>query len=159
MKKLKEIYLRITGNPLLGYIPLYIFTITDYITTTEIALISSFLACSLTFVLVVVLGGRGNVHAALFCAVSLISISILTILFLIPGFEEIKEQYHDYSQLFSEIVIASVLLLIVSLKGRIQRYFITTIRSNISATFLSSIDEYIYITRITLYILLAHMVT
>ncbi|MCD7971053.1 MAG: hypothetical protein LUG18_00040 [Candidatus Azobacteroides sp.] len=158
MSKLKNIYLRITDNPLLGFIPLYVFTISDYFNASSTALLHGYLACFLTIFLVVILGGSGKIHTALFSAVSFITIAVCTVFYLFTGFDVVRRIYHFYSELFIEGIIVITLLLILAVKDKIQIFFINTVKSNVSSSFLSSIDEYFYMTRIILYVFIAHLV-
>lgn len=157
MKKLKDIYLTITDNPLLGLIPLYVFTIADYSMLRYQALLLGFLAFIFVFLFVIVLGGSKRIHTALFSVVSLMTLAICTALYFIPNFAAFRLEYHTYSQLLTELVIVFVCLIILLCKKKIQLFFINTIKTNVASSFLANLNEYFYIAKIFLFIIVAHI--
>jgi len=158
MKKLKNIYLTITDNPLLGFMPLIVFTAADYSMSRYQALLWGFFTYFLVFIFIILLGGKGRIHTSLFSIVSLMTLSIRTFFYFTPTISAVVDSYRFYSQLHTEVVAAFALLTVLFCKKKIQLFFINTVKANVASSFLSNLSEYFYTAKIVLFVIIGHIV-
>ncbi len=155
MNNLKKIYYRLTDNPLLGVVPLVVFVSVNYITSYSTSLLAGFLTTFLCSLFVVSVGGKGKIYSGMFLGVSVTTLSINTILYFFPIFDNLLYSY--YSPLVTEITFVIVLSLTVLFKKQIQLFFINITKSQITSLILDSIDEYVHVSKIILYVFIAHL--
>ena len=157
MNKIKELYYKTADNPLLGLIPMIVFVLAGFAGSHfATALLVGFLTSYIVSMFLIASVGKGKIHALLFLIASNATLFVCAVLYFLSVFEELSFSFRSFWII--EAVFVLNLFLTVLFKKRIRSFIIKVANLSISALMLNSMDEYLSVSKIIIYVFVTHLI-